>query len=569
MIKKIFMLKAISISIFSFLFSLILPSCAPVKFAKSDQIIINPNNTVTPPGQAQILCAPRINGTLTLLSITSAASNPLVSANCSPSNNVYNWTVTQNGQTVVVPNLIGANSNPDFLSLGVGTYLISLTTTQVGSTTWTTTTPMVLTVDSVAIGALTLNCAPRLNSNAVSASVAINGINPTLISGCNPATATNVWTVFRNGQPVTIAGLGGVSSTPDFITAGLGTYQIYLTSTLVGYNSFVLANPLVVVVGPSVIALRSVAYNNTVLVTDNQVDILLVVDDSNSMAPENTQLAQKLQVFVNDLTASNVDWQMCSTVTRAQDVNANGVLYWGASRNWVSYVGTPAWILKLGAVDPYAIFTNTMAAIGAGWAGTDDERAIKAAFWHAEYEQYNTCYRPTASLSVLILSDEDERSVGGDPAQVFYSTELKPLEGDDLPQSYVNKIKQKFGVNKRISVNSIIVKPGDAACMAAQDAGGAKSHYGYKYNELSQLTNGYVGSICAADYSQNLNYFKSRIVSALSSVILECAPVGNITVNITPSMGVVSTQLINNTLVFTPTIPAGRNVQVGYSCPLN
>jgi hypothetical protein len=232
-------------------------------------------------------------------------------------------------------------------------------------------------------------------------------------------------------------------------------------------------------------------------------------------------------------------------------------------------VGSPAWILNAGVTNPYSIFTQTIAQIGAGWAGTDDERAIKAAFWHAEYAQYNNCYRNDSSISVIILSDEDERSVGGDPAQAYYSGELKALEADDLPQSYVNKIRQKFGQDKRISVNSIIVKPGDSSCMSSQDAGGAKSHYGYKYAELSQLTNGFVGSICDADYSQNLNYFRNRIINSMGSVQLQCAPVGAINVTITPAMGSVNTSLVNNTLTFTPNIPAGRTVKVDYECSIN
>jgi hypothetical protein len=524
--------------------------------------------TVTPPESTPIQCTPRINGTLSSLNITASSSNPLISANCIPSGIQYNWTVTRNGQTVSVPGLGGANSNPNFLSLGVGTYLIYLTASHPSRASWSTTTPLVLTVDSVT-PSLTINCAPRLNTSLVSVSITTSGPNPTVTSGCDPSSAALTWTVYRAGQPVTVAGLAGSSSVPQFTAAGVGTYSIYLTASAPGYNSYVLADPLIVIVGPVVPPTRRVIYDNLVQVTDNKVDILLVVDDSNSMAPENTQLAQKLQGFVNDLTTSNVDWQMCATVTRAQDVRGNGVLYWGASRMWIDYVGSPAWILKLGATNPYSIFTNTIAGIGAGWAGTDDERAIKAAYWHAEYASSNTCYRPDASVSVIILSDEDERSVGGDAGQVYYSGELKPLEADDLPQSYVNKMKQKFGNDKRLSVNSIIVKPNDSACMTAQDSAGAKSHYGHKYNELAQLTNGYSGSICAADYSQNLNYFKDRIVRSLSSINLECAPVGAVSVQITPSMGTVGTQIVNNTLVFTPTIPAGRTVHVEYDCAVN
>ena len=535
----------------------------------STPLNVTVSQTVTPPETTPIQCNPRINGSLTSLTLTSSSANPLISANCDPSAVQYNWTVTKNGQTVTVSGLGGANSNPNFLALGTGTYLVYLTASHPSHTTWSTTTPLTLTVDNTGPQTLTLNCAPRLNGTAVSVSITTAGPNPTVTSGCNPSTATHTWTVYRDGQAVNVSGLAGASSVPDFAATGQGRYLIYLTATASGYNTYVLPDPLEVIVGPKIITTRDVTYEDTVKVSDNKVDILLVVDDSNSMAPENTQLAQKLQGFVNDLSASNVDWNMCVTVTRAQDVYSNGVLYWGASRNWVSYVGSPAWILNAGATNPYSIFTQTIANIGAGWANTDDERAIKAAFWHAEYAQYNNCYRQDSSIAVIVLSDEDERSVGGDSTQVYYAGENKPLEADDLPQSYVNKIKQKFGQDKRVSVNSIIVKPGDSSCMSTQDAGGAKSHYGYKYSELSQATNGYVGSICASDYSANLNYFKDRIVRSLGSIQLECAPVGDVTVTITPSMGAITTNVVNNTLNFSPNIPAGKTVKVQYKCAIN
>jgi hypothetical protein len=232
-------------------------------------------------------------------------------------------------------------------------------------------------------------------------------------------------------------------------------------------------------------------------------------------------------------------------------------------------VGTPQWILKAGATDPYSIFTSTIAAIGAGWAGTDDERAIRAAWQHIDYAEYNNCYRPDASIAMIAISDEDERSIGGNPAYEYYAGEMKYLEFEDQPEALANKIRQEFGVSKRFTFNSIIVKPGDSPCMAAQDAGGAKSHYGYKYRDLSQLTGGGIASICGSNYSTNLNYFKDRIVNTLASVPLECAPVGLINVSVTPTMGSFSTSVVNNSLVFNPAIPAGRTVRIEYNCPRN
>jgi hypothetical protein len=525
------------------------------------------NDTDPGPG-GNILCNPRINGNLTSLTITPSSPNPLISSSCTPTSVQYNWTVTKNGQTINVSGLAGSNSNPNFLAQGEGTYLIYLTATKPGVNPWNANQPLVLTVDSGGGNPnLTLNCLPRLNGTQVAVTIPTSGTNPTVTSGCNPSTVTHTWTVTKAGATITLPGLAGSSSVPNFIGTGLGTYFLTLTASAPGYNTYVSPYQLEVTVSNGNPAIRHVTFTKNVNVTDNKVDILLVVDDSNSMLPENQRLAQKLQGFVNDLTASGLDWQMCGTVTRAQTIN--GTAYWGASKNWVGYIGSPAWILKLGAANPYAIFTDTINAIGAGWAGTDDERAIKAAYTSVDYAAYNNCYRADASLAVIVLSDEDERSIGGNMALQYYYQEWKALEAEDYPQAFVNKVKQKFGANKPFSVNSIIVKPGDTACMAAQDAGGAKSHYGYKYAELSQLTQGYVGSICDADYSQSLYYFKDKIKQSLSSIALECAPVGAVNVVITPAMGGVTSQVVNNTLVFTPAIPAGRTVTIGYDCPMH
>lgn len=531
----------------------------------ANPLVVQVTDNGNPPEGSKIECNPRINGSLTNLTITPSSANPLISANCAPASVQYNWTVTRNGQTISIPALSGANSNPPFGSLGEGTYLIYLTASRPNSTSWTSTSPLIITVEGPGNPNLTLNCSPRLNGQYVSLNIKTTDANPVVTSGCNPSTVTHSWSVTKDGVTFSLPGISGPNSTPNFTGSGVGKYLIRLTASAPGYNTYVSPSPLEVNVGNAGPDIRHVTFVKDVTTSGNKVDILLVVDDSNSMLPENTKLAQKLQGFVNDLSASGLDWQMCSTLTRAQVIN--NISYWGASKNWVGYVGSPLWILKLGAPDPYSIFTNTINQIGAGWAGTDDERAIKAAYWHAEYASYNNCYRQDASLAVIILSDEDERSIGGNKSLQYYWDEFKPLEADDVPQAYVNKIKEKFGEKKNFTVNSIIVKPKDTTCMAAQDADGAKSHYGFLYNELSNLTKGYVGSICDADYSNSLYYFKDKIVNSLSSIELECAPVGKVNVLITPAMGPVTTTIVNNSLVFNPVIPAGRTITVDYDCP--
>lgn len=319
---------------------------------------------------------------------------------------------------------------------------------------------------------------------------------------------------------------------------------------------------------------RDVHYTNTVTASSSKLDIVLVVDDSNSMLPDNQKLAAKLAPFISTLESSSIDWQMCVTVTRAQTVNSSPA--WGASVYWQNYTppsGTPSWVLKpQSGQDLSNIFASTINTIGAGWENSDDERAIKAAYWHVyngdyHYSGASGCYRQDAALSYIIISDEDERSVGGDQSQVYYSSEAnKPLENDDLPSTLVQSIKSTFGTDKRFTVNSIIVKPDDSACMATQDAGGSKSHYGVHYAELSNLTGGGVGSICDDDFSTNLTLFANQIQDSLSSIPLECTPVGSVAVTITPTMGDVTATVSGMSLIFSPTVPAGRSVDVQYKC---
>jgi hypothetical protein len=102
--------------------------------------------------------------------------------------------------------------------------------------------------------------------------------------------------------------------------------------------------------------------------------------------------------------------------------------------------------------------------------------------------------------------------------------------------------------------------------MTAQDKGGSKSHYGVKYSELSNLTGGGIGSICDSDFSTSLNLFIDKIVDSLSSVALECAPVGNIAVTINPAVSGLTTRVEGMSVIFNKAVPAGSKIDITYQC---
>ena len=124
-------------------------------------------------------------------------------------------------------------------------------------------------------------------------------------------------------------------------------------------------------------------------------------------------------------------------------------------------------------------------------------------------------------MAVILISDGDERS------------DLKTRDADDQPQELINKIKQEFGMNKRFTFNSIIVKPDDA-------------------NSLTE----------------NFREIKDQIKRLQKTFPLECAPVGDIQLKISPAISVAPAfELQNNDLILNSDLPEGRTVHVSYNCP--
>ncbi len=313
---------------------------------------------------------------------------------------------------------------------------------------------------------------------------------------------------------------------------------------------------------------KDVETTYTVTSKQNKVDILLIVDNSSSMNADNLKLADKLNQFVGQLENSSIDWQMCLTVTTY--IPAGSTNYWGMSVNWADYTGTQSWVLKKGTANLSTIFRNTIANnLATGSANTNDERAIKAGYWHVSYKDYNNCYRPDAALAYIIISDEDERSIGGNSSLKYYSDELKTLEQDDLPSILLEKVKSSLGSSIRFRANSIVVKSADSTCLKIQDDQGTKAHYGKMYEELATLTGGGIGSICDNDYTSSLSYFNDIINDSLGSMPLECNPESNnVSVTITPANNSISSSVQGQSLVFTPSVPAGSTIVAKYKCSL-
>ena len=284
---------------------------------------------------------------------------------------------------------------------------------------------------------------------------------------------------------------------------------------------------------------------------NNQLDILLVVDDSGSMYKDSSRLARRLSGFVSRLGKSNINWQMCVTTTDVGYYQGRPIQWQGRNLNH---------ILTKNSGNLNSIFIETMKFIGAGFSS--DEQAIKAMNLSIQDKGNSRCHRDKADLVVIVISDEDERSVGGN--RDLSPNDYKPLGTLNTPKSFIKTIGRSFSAGKRVTVNSIVVK--DSRCQAQQNAQGERSFFGTKYMDLSRRTGGTIQSICINNYAIALDHFYERIFDNLGAVTLSCAPKNDYTVLVNNKNYKSFVTLSGNKLIFNPVVQGPATVSGDYCC---
>lgn len=304
---------------------------------------------------------------------------------------------------------------------------------------------------------------------------------------------------------------------------------------------------------------RAVVNTTNITPANNSLDVVLVIDNSISMLADNLRLASRMTNFLSNLDNLGVDYQVCVTTT--DDVSQRGApIVWQGVGSYVINKNTP---------NKASAFTNTITAIGAN--GSGNEVGIRTFNRMVTTYRNSGCFRDQAALTVIGITDEDEASVGGNAS--LDQDSYQPLEAWDYPTSAPSVVANAFNTSnftKKFIWNSIIVKPGDVACYNQQQAEDSLSvaFYGTFYSQLSALTGGYVGSICESDYTQNLNYIGSVVTNTISSLTLECSPVGAVTVT-TANNFATTTTVQGNKIFFNPVLPqAAQWVRLSYNCPL-
>jgi hypothetical protein len=368
------------------------------------------------------------------------------------------------------------------------------------------------------------------------------------------------------------------------------------------------------------------SYSYVVPPPKNQVDFLLIIDNSRSISYAQDKVKVQMKYLAAALGTLNIDWQMCMTSTTFGTVGgtctdgkckcigtganrvcfgnqSGGTQYWGLSLPWSNYTptaGTSPFVLnaKNSANNLDSIFQQTITDLSSGAPGTGDERGIKAAYNHfitgtQGFANSAGCYRPGASVSVIVMSDENERSVAGDCSQIntalgdSVAMSCFPLEAEDQPTNLLAQAKSVFGSDVHFVMNSIITDT--AAC---RDSLNSQSHYdpdgckdssgnvytqcyaphyiGTKYIEAANLTNGGVASLCGntQDLSNSMQLFANQQAKPTASVTLNCAVVPS-SLAITLGGATLNSSrysVAGATVTFNPALNQGDSLVFNYKC---
>ncbi len=214
-------------------------------------------------------------------------------------------------------------------------------------------------------------------------------------------------------------------------------------------------------------------------------DILFVVDNSGSMADEQTLLAQGFESFVSQLEATGTDFHL-GVVTTDFD-------YADPKRG--SLIGSPA------VLTPDTDYVNLFQQrVHVGVGGSGKEQGLQSATYALSTTMSTGpnqgFMRQDANLLVVIVSDEDDCSddgrLGADVSgtQCYVHDELLTPVGNYVAD--LQNLKANVGQVKLAG----IVGPRDA-----DPDCDAQSVYGGRYQEVADLTAGMTSSICDGDWS--------------------------------------------------------------------
>ena len=214
----------------------------------------------------------------------------------------------------------------------------------------------------------------------------------------------------------------------------------------------------------------------------NMVDVLWVVDNSQSMADEQAKIAERFDAFVTGINDADVDWNMGVISTDLDTLDQAGLLR-----------GEPA-VLTRDTEGYRELFQDR---VRVGIDGSDMEKGIDAAYQALSQPRISGANygfrRPGAMLMINYFSDENDcsdrgglRDVDSDEPCYTHSGRLVPVV--ELIEDYRSLVNER----ERLIVNAIVGPPISEGCEGAKP--------GSRYQTMASAFGGLEDDICGSDF---------------------------------------------------------------------
>lgn len=236
---------------------------------------------------------------------------------------------------------------------------------------------------------------------------------------------------------------------------------------------------------------------------NNKVDILWVIDNSGTMGPKQTNLANSINSFMSSFVTKNFDYQIAVVTTDVRTTAAGG--------QDACIVGNPL-IITPSTPNPVTALASNANVGFFGDAAAKGIDAIRFALDAPRSTGCNTGFlRDGAYLAVINFSDADDNdSVTTTTGLVSYLDTLKP------PSTTPG------GVTVRNYSVSAMVAP-DATTADCQNLGPFTEN-GLKFMALANATGGVIADICQPDFSAGLLSVATRILEQTTAIRLNQVP---------------------------------------------
>jgi hypothetical protein len=245
------------------------------------------------------------------------------------------------------------------------------------------------------------------------------------------------------------------------------------------------------------------------------IDILFVIDNSDSMDEEQKNMAQRISNFIEKI--KDLNWQIGVTSTdprtHAPDSSCDSAIDFGCTQVPLEHGDGGLTKFKNGQYVLNSELTVSEAqnylgkAIQMGTGGSSSEEGIRATFRALEksldgrYVNHKKLIREKSAFAAVLISDEEESD----------------NEFRNTPSNLINFVNSTWKNQKSFKYHSMINLP-EFKCLN-NDLG-----FGYEYAKLSRLTEGIIGSVCQDNYSKDLASIGQDVREQVTSFPLDCLP---------------------------------------------